>query len=71
MSDCPERIPPFEGSPGLIIAGHIQPPLEGVAMVIELEDSESIHTTTDNKGQYRWVCMSVEDYIIVQNDCCT
>lgn len=51
--DCPERIPPFNGSPGLIIAGRIDPPLEGVAVSIELEGGSPVETVTSAEGEYR------------------
>ena len=53
LPDCPERISLFEGSPGLILEGHIEPSLEGVAIIIELEDGETIQAVTSNKGEYR------------------
>lgn len=51
--DCPERIPPFNGSPGLIIAGRIDPPLEGVAVSIELEGGSPVETVTSAEGEYK------------------
>jgi hypothetical protein len=51
---CPERVPLFEGSQGVILSGHVgPPPLEGVAITVVLEGGEEIRTTTDHQGQYR------------------
>ncbi len=52
--DCPERIPPFNGSPGLMVAGHVDPPLEGVAIAVELEGGSIVETLTSAEGKYRW-----------------
>lgn len=55
-SVCPERVPLFEGSPGVILSGNVGPaPLEGVSISVLLEGGEVIHTVTDRQGQYRWV----------------
>lgn len=52
--DCPEKVPLFEGSLGVILSGNIGPdPLEGVAITVTLEGEEEIHTTTNEQGQYR------------------
>lgn len=51
---CPERVPLFEGSPGVILSGNVGPaPLEGVSISVLLEGGEVIHTVTDRQGQYR------------------
>ena len=51
---CPERVPLFEGSQGVILWGQVgPPPLEGVAITATVEGGEEIHTTTDKQGQYR------------------
>ena len=53
-SVCPERVPLFEGSPGVILSGNVGPaPLEGVSISVLLEGGEVIHTVTDRQGQYR------------------
>lgn len=52
---CPERVPLFEGSQGVILSGKVGPaPLEGVSISVLLEGGEVIHTVTDHQGQYRW-----------------
>ena len=51
--DCPEEVPPFEGSPGLTVDGQVVPPIEGVSITIELEDGERLETTTDSMGKYK------------------
>ena len=51
---CPERMPLFEGSPGVILSGKVgPPPLGGVTISVVLEGGEAIHTITDQSGQYR------------------
>jgi hypothetical protein len=52
--ECPERVPLFEGSPGVILSGRVgPPPLEGVAISVTLEGGEEIRTATDHRGLYR------------------
>ena len=51
---CPERMPLFEGSLGVILTGKVgPPPLGGVTISVVLEGGEAIHTVTDQSGQYR------------------
>lgn len=53
ISECPEEVPLFEGSPGLTIDGQVVPPIKGVSITIELEDGERLETTTDSMGKYK------------------
>ena len=54
IPECPEQVSPFEGNPGLIVTGHTQPKLEGVAISITVvDDGTVIQTTTDKNGKYR------------------
>ena len=54
MSECPEEVASFEGNPGLIVFGHIQPLLEGVAIFVSVQgESTETHTSTDRSGRYR------------------
>ena len=53
ISECPEEVPLFEGSPGLTIDGKVVPPIKGVSITIELEDGERLETTTDSMGKYK------------------
>ena len=54
LSECPEKIPLFEGSLGILLSGQVgPPPLGGVAITVTLEGGEEIHTTTDEQGLYR------------------
>ena len=58
-TECPEKVPLFEGSQGVTLSGHVgPPPLEGVAITVTLEDDgEEIHTATDPKGLYRYIML--------------
>lgn len=51
--DCPQVVPSFEGSEGLMVTGHIEPALKGAKITISLNEKEVFSTTTDSKGRYR------------------
>ncbi len=53
--DCPETLPAFQGSPGEIIEGNIQPSLSGVKVILDLGSDGKITTLTDESGFYRFV----------------
>ena len=56
ISECPQEVPPFEGNPGLVVLGHIQPQLGNVSIVVSVEGEGVVaHTSTDNSGSYRLV----------------
>ena len=52
-SDCPEVIDPFQGSLGLILTGHVIPPLPGVTISIQLNDADTLIASTDQGGVWR------------------
>ncbi|KAL5494365.1 hypothetical protein EMCRGX_G015685 [Ephydatia muelleri] len=53
MQDCPEVIDPFQGSLGLILTGHVIPPLPGVTISIQLNDADTLIASTDQGGVWR------------------
>ena len=52
-SDCPETLDPFQGSLGLILTGHVIPPLPGVTVSIQLNDMDTLIASTDQGGAWR------------------
>ena len=53
MQDCPETLDPFQGSLGLILTGHVIPPLPGVTVSIQLNDMDTLIASTDQGGAWR------------------
>ena len=56
VSDCPERLPPLQCSPGLFIKGRVKPSLEGVTITVTLlqqDTQELLQVITDKKGRYK------------------
>ena len=53
VADCPQVLPSFQASPGLMVVGHVTPALKGVAIVIQLSNNETLRSTTNEKGSYR------------------
>ncbi len=53
IPDCPEEVSSFLGSPGLMITGHTEPPLEGVVITVVTEEDGVMTTSTDKDGRYR------------------
>ncbi len=51
--DCPEDVPSFLGSPGLMVTGRVEPDLVGVVITIATEEDGLVSTNTDEQGQYR------------------
>lgn len=63
--DCPEEVSAFIGSPGLMVIGRIDPPLEGVTVTIQTEEEGVIRVTTNSQGQYRYVCVQYVKWLIL------
>lgn len=51
--DCPESVAPFQGSPGELIEGKVEPPLPNVTVVLDLGGDGQITTYTDESGSYK------------------
>ena len=64
ITDCPEEVSAFIGSPGLMVIGRIEPPLEGVTVTIQTEEEGVIAVTTNNQGQYRCVIYNNVMYML-------
>lgn len=51
--DCPETTTIFQGSPGEIIKGQVEPSLSDVAITVDLGSDGRITTYTNDLGHYR------------------
>ena len=55
--ECPETVTAFQGSPGEVIEGRVEPALVGVMVRLDLGSDGHVTTHTNESGYYRLVLL--------------
>ena len=57
--DCPQVVPSFVGSQGMVVMGTVTPPLQSVSVQIKSDDGTQQLVETDENGRYTYVFIAM------------
>ena len=57
--DCPQVVPSFVGSQGMVVMGTVTPPLKSVSVQIKSDDGTQQLVETDENGRYTYVFLAL------------